>query len=146
MAKAHGLTGEVSVNVWSERAERLTPGSEFTTDRGETLRVVASRPHDQRYLVRFEGVADRNGAEALRGRTLWAPPLDDPETLWVYQLVGIEVVGSDGRILGRVQAVEANPASDLLVLEGGGLIPLRFVTGHQPGLSVTVDIPDGLLD
>ena len=42
--------------------------------------------------------------------------------------------------------MEANPASDLLVLAGGGLIPLRFVTGSEPGVRVTVDIPDGLLD
>ena len=42
--------------------------------------------------------------------------------------------------------VEANPASDLLSLDGGGLIPLRFVTSSEPGVRVVVDIPDGLLD
>jgi hypothetical protein len=31
-------------------------------------------------------------------------------------------------------------------LAGGGLIPLRFVTDSEPGIRVTVDIPDGLLD
>ena len=43
-------------------------------------------------------------------------------------------------------AVEANPASDLLVLAGGGLVPLRFVVDHQAGVRVAVDVPDGLLD
>jgi 16S rRNA processing protein RimM len=47
--------------------------------------------------------------------------------------------------LGGVIAVEANPASDLLVLDGGGLIPLRFVVEHAPG-HLVVDIPAGLLD
>jgi len=42
--------------------------------------------------------------------------------------------------------VEPNPASDLLVLTGGGLIPLRFVIDHQAGVRVTVDVPEGLLD
>ena len=43
--------------------------------------------------------------------------------------------------------MESNPASDLLVLESGGLIPVRFVTGHDPsGHTVDVDIPDGLLE
>jgi hypothetical protein len=33
------------------------------------------------------------------------------------------------------------------VLESGGLIPIRFVTGHdQAGHIVDVDIPDGLLE
>ncbi len=45
-----------------------------------------------------------------------------------------------------MDSVEANPASDLLVLDGGGLIPLRFVVGSSPGERVTVDVPDGLLD
>ena len=49
--------------------------------------------------------------------------------------------------MGRVTAVESNPASDLLVLESGGLIPVRFVTGHDPSRhTVDVDIPDGLLE
>ena len=49
-------------------------------------------------------------------------------------------------MLGTVVSVEANPASDLLVLDGGALIPLRFVVGNEPGVRVTVDVPDGLLD
>ena len=45
------------------------------------------------------------------------------------------MVDTDGHELGTVTAVEANPASDLLVLDGGGLIPLRFVVegGAAPG-------------
>ncbi len=49
-------------------------------------------------------------------------------------------------MLGTVESVEANPASDLLVLDGGALIPLRFVVEHEPGVRVTVEVPDGLLD
>jgi hypothetical protein len=45
-----------------------------------------------------------------------------------------------------VTAVEANPASDLLVLDGGGLVPLCFVVDHVPGSRVVVRVPDGLLD
>ena len=51
-----------------------------------------------------------------------------------------------GTRLGTVVSVEANPASDLLVLDGGALIPLRFVVGSVPGRRVTVELPDGLLD
>jgi len=136
----------VSVDLFSGRSERLAPGAEFTTDRGDTVRVATCRLHGDRHLVRFDGVPDRSAAEALRGRTLWAAPLDDPDTLWVHDLVGATVVTVDGRDIGTVAAVEANPASDLLVLDGGALVPLRFVTEHRPGDTVTVDIPEGLLD
>jgi ribosomal 30S subunit maturation factor RimM len=63
----------------------------------------------------------------------------------VHELIDAEVVDTAGTELGRCVAVEENPASDLIVLEGGGLIPLRFVTAHQPG-RVTVDPPAGLLE
>jgi 16S rRNA processing protein RimM len=145
VAKAHGLTGEVAVDLWSGRPERLAPGVVFTTDDGD-LQVATTRAHQGRYLVRFEGIVDRSGAEALRGRVLRAPPLDDPDTFWVHELVGADVVSVDGRSFGTVVAVEANPASDLLVLDGGRLVPLRFVVDHEPGTRVTVDVPPGLLD
>jgi ribosomal 30S subunit maturation factor RimM len=98
--------------------------------------------------VAFAGVDDRGGAEALRGRVLWAEPLDEPGTLWAHQLVGADVYDTGGGALGRVAALEANPASDLLVLEGepggGGLVPLCFVVEVTPG-RVVVDVPAGLL-
>ena len=78
---------------------------------------------------------------------LAAEPLDVPGTLWVHELVGATVRDAGGHDLGRVAAVEANPASDLLVLESGGLIPLRFVTAHDAAdRTLHVDLPDGLLD
>ncbi len=54
------------------------------------------------------------------------------------------VDGSGGEI-GVVESVEANPASDLLVLADGRLIPLRFVTDRAPG-RLTVEVPEGLLE
>jgi 16S rRNA processing protein RimM len=104
-----------------------------------------------RYIVQFESATDRASAERLRGLELEAEPLDDadapPGTLWVHELVGALVRDAGGTELGRVTAVEANPASDLMVLESGGLIPVRFVTGHDAAAqTVEVDIPEGLLD
>jgi 16S rRNA processing protein RimM len=144
IGKAHGLAGEVRVDIWGDDAH-LGPGCALSTDRGP-LTVVSSRPHQDRRLVLFEGVVDRNGAEALRGLLLRAAPIERPGTLWVHELVGAAVESTDGDALGVIAAVESNPASDLLVLEGGGLIPMRFVVSHQPGERVVVDIPDGLLD
>lgn len=146
VVKPHGLAGEVVVELWSDPARRLVPGSVLVADDGRPLEVAAARPHQGRHLVRFTRVADRDGAEALRGRVLTAEPIDDPDVLWVHQLVGARVVTTEGRALGRVTAVEANPASDLLVLDGGGLVPLRFVTAMVAGEEVTVDVPEGLVD
>jgi 16S rRNA processing protein RimM len=116
------------------------------------LSVVVSGPApggsgSDRFIVTFAECADRPSAERLRGIELSAEGLDRPGTLWVHELVGALVRDADGAPLGRVAAVEANPASDLMVLESGGLIPVHFVTGHDAAAgTVDVDIPEGLLD
>ena len=73
-----------------------------------------------------------------------ADVLDDDE-LWVHEVVGAEVVDRAGAPVGRVTAVEANPAHDLLVLDGGVLVPMVFVVEQRDGVLV-IDPPDGLLD
>jgi 16S rRNA processing protein RimM len=146
VTKAHGLRGEVVVQLWTDLTERLDPGSVLTTPRG-TLTVERARPFQDRWIVQFEGIVDRSQAERMRGTDLSAPAVDVPGKLWVHELVGARVSDRAGTPLGTVTAVESNPASDLLVLEGGGLIPLRFVTESDVAAgTLVVDIPEGLLD
>jgi 16S rRNA processing protein RimM len=143
--KPHGVRGEVVVSLVTNRVERLAPGTVLTSSRGP-LTVVTSREHLGRFIVAFEGVSDRTAADRIRGAVLTAPPVDDDEEMWVHDLVGAEVVDQHGVARGRVEAVQANPASDLLVLEGGALVPVRFVTAVDPGVRVDVDVPAGLFD
>ncbi len=136
------------MELWTHRCERLAVGAVLQTDGGD-LQVEHQRPHQGRYLVRFAGVVDRPGADALRGRILRAEPVEEPGVLWVHELVGSMVRSVGGVELGRVVSVEANPASDLLVLESGALIPLRFLVSFESleaGREVVVDPPPGLLD
>jgi 16S rRNA processing protein RimM len=146
VARPHGLRGEVVVDLVTNRPEqRLAPGSLLATDGGD-LEVTAARPHQGRWLVTFAGVTDRDGAERLRDVVLRGQPLEEDGTLWVHELVGAPVVDAAGVALGTVEAVEANPASDLLVLAGERLVPLTFVVDRRPDGTVVVDPPAGLLD
>jgi 16S rRNA processing protein RimM len=138
--------------LWTDVLERLAPGSVLSSGRGP-LRVVSSRPlsgERDRYLVQFDGLADRVGAERLRGVDLSAEALNLPGALWVHELLGASVRdAASGAELGRISAVEANPASDLLVLESGVLIPARFVLRVEAANEarvVVVELPDGLLE
>jgi 16S rRNA processing protein RimM len=146
IVKPHGLRGDVIVSLTTNREERVATGSALRSGDGREWVVVRSSPHQGRFIVTFEGVNGIEAADELRDTELFAPPIDDPGQLWVHELVGAEVVDASGRELGRVEEVQANPASDLLVLADGGLIPLRFVVDLEPGVRVTVDVPDGLLD
>lgn len=145
MGKAHGLRGEVQVRLTTDVAARVAVGAVLESDRGP-MTVRASRPHQGVWLVHFEGVADRNAAEALRGLVLRAEPLDDAEGDFVHELVGCRLVEADGTDRGEVVAVQDNPAADLLVLDDGRLVPMTFVTEVVAGERVVVDPPPGLFD
>jgi len=145
VVKPHGIRGDVIVELFTNRPEtRIAPGAVLATD-GGPLEVVSSRPHQGRWIVVFSGVVGRDGAEALRGTTLSAEALDEEGVLWVHELIGAEVIDLGGRNHGTVLAVEANPASDLLVLGEDRLVPLTFVVERRPDGTVVIDPPAGLL-
>lgn len=141
------MRGDVLVLLSSDRTARLDPGSVLETDRGP-LTVVASSRHHDRWIVQFEGFTDRDQVEGWRGVVLRAEPVDEPNdegTFWVHELVGAAVSLVDGTAVGVVTEVESNPASDLLVLDSGALVPIVFVVDQEPG-RVTIDPPEGLFD
>lgn len=144
ITRSHGVRGEVVVELVTHRVERVAPGARLHTDRG-TLEVATSRPFGDKFLVRFVGVEERNGADRLRATVLRAEPLDDPDELWVHQLVGSTVVDADGVDRGLVAAVQANPASDLLVLESGALVPVVFIVSIEARV-IRVETPAGLFE
>ena len=142
IAKPHGIRGDVIVELITNRAERVASGAVLHA--GErAFRVEASRPHQGRWIVTFEGVLDRNTAESLRDTVLSAEPLDDPDELWVHELLGSLVVDQDGVERGTVSEVHQGAAADLLLLDTGHLVPVTFVVGKEPG-RILVDVPDGL--
>jgi 16S rRNA processing protein RimM len=144
--RAHGLRGEVVVDLLSDRPGRLAPGAVLDSD-GGPLTVVTSRAFGDKHLVHFAGMVDRNGADALRGRLLRAEAADDDggEELWVHRLIGATVLEVDGTCRGEIVSVEANPAADLLVLASGALVPVNFVV-EVVDSRIVVDVPPGLFE
>ncbi len=134
---------------------RLDVGSTLQTGTSE-LTVERASPHGRQWIVAFAGVSTREDAESLVGQILTAEPKpeadqsDDQATLWVHELVGAQVIDATGAERGRVAAVVANPASDLLELDSGALVPLRFVVGgvetSPGGRVVRVDPPAGIFE
>jgi len=170
IGRVHGIRGEVSVEPRTDEPDRrFAPGAVLRTQtpggavanagqRPASLTVGAARWHQSRLLVRFEEVADRTAAEALRGLLL-ATDVDprevpeDPEEFYDHQLVGCTVVTTEGRDIGEVREVLHGAAQDLLVVQRGDgaevLVP--FVSQIVPTVDVRArrlevhDLP-GLLE
>lgn len=122
---AHGVKGEVRVLPLSQVLSRFEPGSTLLAgeDQQRVLVVSGARPHRSRLLVSFEGVADRDQAQALRGTYLFVPASDSPELpdgeYWPHDLVGCEVVTDQGTPLGILREVIHTPANDVWTVHGG---------------------------
>jgi 16S rRNA processing protein RimM len=145
IVKPHGIRGEVTVVLSTDRVERVAEGAVLQSPKGP-LTVQRSRPHQGAFVVKFDVIADRNAAEGWRNVVLRAAPLDvDDDVIWIHELFGATVVTPDGRTHGTVVGVEENPASDLLVLDSGTLVPLVFVTSVTPNDVIEIDPPEGLL-
>ncbi|MDQ3988638.1 MAG: ribosome maturation factor RimM [Actinomycetota bacterium] len=162
VGRPHGIRGEVGVAVRTDAPdERFTVGAQLAAGEGRVLTVSSVRPHAGRLLVRFEGVDDRVGAEALRGTLLTVDvrtlaPIEDPDEFHDHELEGLLVVDTTGAELGTVREVLHNPGGDLLVIAtepatepGEVLVP--FVREIVPdvdlaGRRVVLEPPEGLFE
>jgi len=81
----------------------------------------------------------------MTGKVLRAHPLDDPEALWVHEMIGAMVVDVEGTEWGRCVAVVANPASDLIELDSGALVPSVFVV-ESSAENIVINPPEGLFE
>ena len=143
--RAHGLRGEVFVQLISDSDRRVAPGAELIAG-DETLVIESSRvASNGRRVVKFAQIGDRTAAEAYANRLRRGRAVDDPDALWVHELIGGRVVEVDGTERGECVSVIANPAADLLELDSGALVPSNFVVSNAGGI-IVVDTPEGLFD
>jgi len=146
IGKPHGVRGDLFLSLTSDLVQRREVGAQliiFDSSGKRTLTITSSRPQQDRWVVHFEGVDDRNAAEKLTNKFLYAAPIDGAEGLWVHQLIGSEVEDTSGVSWGICTGVLNNPAHDLLELESGVLIPMPFVLSCDEGITV-IDPPAGL--
>jgi 16S rRNA processing protein RimM len=148
VGRPHGLRGDVTVAVTTDDPDaRFAPGAVLQSDRGP-LTIATRRRSGSLLLLRFDGVDDRDAAEALRGTELRVsaetlPEVDDPDEFYDHQLVGLAVRHADGRSLGEVVNVWHPPASPVLLVRrpDGSEEAVPFVRALVP----TVDLAGGFL-
>jgi 16S rRNA processing protein RimM len=161
ISAAHGIRGEVKVEVLTDFPERFKPGAHtflgVGTDDQEarSARIVAARPHKGGLLVKLDIVPDRNAAELLRDQYLLIPeaeamPLGEHEN-YLHDLIGLQVETADGQPLGTLTEILITKANDVYVVDGPGgeiLLPaLRDVVLRVdlPTRRMIVALPAGLL-
>ncbi len=165
IGKPHSLRGEVTVQTHTDDPDgRFVPGAVFATEaqpgtgvpRALTLRT--SRVHKGIWLLAFDEIPDRTGAESLRGTKLFADEGEagddaDDDGWYEDELIGLRAVDPAGTELGEVVGLDIGPAQDRLILRlaDGTEAQVPFVEAIVPEVDtesgrVVIDPPPGLLD
>jgi 16S rRNA processing protein RimM len=157
IGRAHGIRGDVTIDVRTDEPERRFARGAVVTTNGRALTVTDSRWHSGRLLVTFAEVPDRTAAEQLRGMVLEADidpdeRPDEDDAYYDRQLVGLDAQTTDGVLIGTVASVVHHDEQDTLIIRADGReIMVPFVAAIVPtvdldaGHVVIADLP-GLLD
>lgn len=151
---AHGLRGEVVVDVRSDDPGLWAPGSVLLLEGAsfESLTVLGARTHKDRLLVSFDELASREDAEALRGEALLVEERAEEDAWYPHQLKGLAALAPDGSELGVVAGLRFGVAQDLLLVRrADDTVMVPFVSALVPevdleGGRVVIDAPPGLFD
>ncbi len=121
----YGVRGWVRVHSDARPPESILDFERWwieTRDGVRELRVIASQHRQRDLVVQLEGCEDRDAAVRLRHGLISVPveslpePAED-EWYW-HELLGLQVVTTDGTELGRVDHLLETGANDVLVVRG----------------------------
>ncbi len=158
--KVHGIRGKVKVAPLGETLESLEQGRAiYFRDpvKGWRSLVVERVQRQPRFLIMsFKGIWKRDQAEFLRGKKIYLPASQLPKLekgeYYHYQLVGLRVVDSDGRCLGKLVEIISTGSNDVYVVREKDrevLIPAIEDVIKEIDLqkkTMTVDLPEGLME
>jgi len=146
----YGVKGWVKVRSYTEPREAILDYKDWLLLRDgdwQSVRLAEGKRHGKTVIARLEGVNDRDVAATYVDDDIGVPREQLPETardeFYWADLEGLQVVHSDGRILGKVAYLLATGANDVLVVKGDQEILIPFVQGE---VIKDVDLAAGVIN
>jgi 16S rRNA processing protein RimM len=151
-----GVRGHVKVTPLTSNPERLATGAVVFV-LGRPARIIDVRQPRGFPIVLFEGYQDRSAAEELRDSLIEIdeaelPTLPDGE-YYIHDLIGLEVVSTEGAVIGRLDDVIGTGANDVYLVKRPGerdvLVPAIENVVIEIDLDagrMVIEVVPGLLD
>lgn len=146
LGAAHGVRGEVKLWSFTQDPEAVADyGPLETEDGGRRFEIENLRAVKDHFVVALAGVENREAAEVLRNLELFIPrdrlpAIEEPDTFYCADLVGLSAVTADGAPLGTVTAVHNFGAGDIVEIApvaGGAPLMLSFTEATVPEVDMT---------
>jgi 16S rRNA processing protein RimM len=159
--RERGNVGEVLARLVSDvpgRMEALREAQVLLTDgTDQPVTIESAWQHKDSWVLKFTNVDSIGDAKRFRGGDLWVPRTERgilPEGQYFQSdLIGCRVFDKlDGRLLGEVEGFEQYGGPALLVVKGEAgevlipFVPAICVTVDSEGRSISVELPEGLLN
>jgi 16S rRNA processing protein RimM len=150
-----GIKGEVKVEVTTDFPERFAPHNLVYLN-ARPFEIENCRPHKQFLVLKLAAIDSVEAAEKLRDGELTIPRVELPELpegqYYTFQLIGLEVVTTKGKLLGRVTDIMTTAGNDVYIVEskrGEILIPAIEDVVKSIDLkkgAIIIEAIEGLLD
>nr|WP_099866953.1 ribosome maturation factor RimM [Pararhizobium haloflavum] len=146
---AHGIRGEVRAQVFTADPLSVSDYGPLVDGDGRSFRVLHAKPAKSVFILKIEGVSDRDAAEALNGVDLFIDrsrlPEDalDEDEFYQDDLIGLTAFDHDGSSHGKVVAVHDFGAGVVLELQpdAGRTVMIPFSEAAVP----EIDMANGRL-
>lgn len=156
VVKAHGLKGHLKVLPYGETFSTLSAEEKITANLPDgtslTLTVAEISPHQKTFLLISREIGTVEEAHRLVGAELCVPesrlPPTAPDEFYWYQLIGLEVVDTEGQKLGTLEEIIETGSNDVYVVRRGReeiLVPAIEEVVRDVDLQrrlMTVDLPE----
>lgn len=137
IARPFGVQGWLHIATYTEAPDNLLEYQPWYLHRQgqwQTAKLVDARLHGKGLVVKFSGCNDRDAAEALKGIEIGVyrdqlPESPAGEYYW-RDLVGLQVITRDNRVLGVVDHLLETGANDVLVVKGEEEFLVPFLQGQ----------------
>jgi 16S rRNA processing protein RimM len=142
---AHGVRGEVRLWPFTQDPMAVASyGPLQTEDGARAFEIETLRPGKNFLVARIAGVTDRDAAASLCNLDLFVPrdrlpPIEEADTFYHADLIGLSVMSEDGAVLGTLSAIHNFGAGDVFEIApagGGDTLMLPFTDATVPKIDV----------
>lgn len=160
----HGIRGVVKVYAYAESTSCYTEQDDLLlidpSGREHHFEVLWVKPHKNSLRLALKDITTRTQAEELVGGIIWIskkslPPLDDEDTNYWFDLIGMAVFGQDDEFLGHITEIIETGANDVYVVKTPEDHPLQeillpaltsvVIEVDTAGKRMRVELPEGLI-
>ena len=137
IAAPYGVKGWVHIAAFTALPENLLHYLPWHINRQgswQAVEIVSGRLHGKGLVVQLQACTDRDAAAALRGADIGIyrsqlPPAGAGEYYW-SDLIGLQVIATDGRVLGRLDHLLETGANDVMVVKGEQEVLIPYIEGQ----------------